>query len=305
MFLSLSSFLNAGTAYTSVTLSGRLVTLGYGLFILICIATFTAETATALISKSLVKKAGTIEDALEASKKICYSSGMKTEVEQRYPRMKQLGISLDTDIADDFILAQEAGKCDYSIVGERWVDDFWERGEYCNFAFIGTTILSFPAGYYVSEELRPYISWSVSHERSAGAWSKVEMEYETKTLCRSTADAEGDSDGNIRLNANDMLGAFLVFLIALVFASFIRCCEFACCGPSEEDKELRNELQTDAKNLEATLESSANRVIHRHSDDTSEKTLGHVVELDETRENVLDRATRSDQTEEETRHAAL
>eukprot|EP00930_Biecheleria_cincta_P039767 TRINITY_DN27305_c0_g1_i1.p1 TRINITY_DN27305_c0_g1~~TRINITY_DN27305_c0_g1_i1.p1 ORF type:complete len:626 (+),score=81.02 TRINITY_DN27305_c0_g1_i1:54-1931(+) len=293
MYLSVSSFVNAGTAYTSVTLSGRVTSVGYGLFILISIATFTAETASALISKSLVQKAQTIEDVLEASASICYSAGMKTMLEKKYPRVKQLGVPMDTAVGADFASAIVDGKCSYAIVGELWMDGLWERGDHCNLTLAGSAILSFPTGYYVSEELAPYIAWAVSRERAVGAWAKVQNEYQTKSLCDSSA-ASGDHEDNSayrRLDARNMLGAFLVFAGCLVVASFIRCFEIACCGFSEEDKELTNELKADAEQLKQTIELGASASVALGD---AVRRRDHIVHDDETKDNVSYHASNSD-----------
>jgi len=53
VYLSMSSAISAGVCFTPVTTSGRLVSLGYSIFILFATASLTAETASRLIQKKI------------------------------------------------------------------------------------------------------------------------------------------------------------------------------------------------------------------------------------------------------------
>jgi len=281
LYYAISSFVNQGVAYTSVTLSGRIMAIGYGLFILICITSFTAETANFLISSSLRSQYNSVDDVLEAKLRICYSLGMQEMLEGRHPSMKQFGVPIDAAAGSVFGELMTNGTCEYGIIGEQWMDDSWELGEFCNLQFIGTPILVLPIGYWVSDDLRSLLGWSVAVESSAGTWGEVQRRFEKEGHCaengrrlnshmpgkesaqdaarvrrleKSDASSISATSGPNRLGSRQMMGAFLVPAICGVIASLIRVFELCWCGLDKEDKDLLCQMEDGAlKELSAVV----------------------------------------------------
>jgi len=146
MYLAMSS-MYSGICFKPVTVSGRLVALGYGTFIVIVFASFTAETASYVIMKQMEKTIDSLEAALRNGNSICFSTGMSLMAETKYDRFAKLGVEIDSFYFSEYASAMDTGLCDFALVANRLLTDECERGESCNFKIVGGPVLSFPVGY--------------------------------------------------------------------------------------------------------------------------------------------------------------
>jgi len=303
VYLSITSLSGASVSYTSVTMSGRIMAVGYGIFILVCIASFTAETASFLIAKKMTSQYGSITEVLAEGKTVCFPSGMQRLIEAKLPSMKQLGVPLLETGGVSYIEAMEAGTCDYSIIGEYWLAPEWSAGRYCNYNFIGRSVISFPVGFWASDALRPLLGWAVAHVHTLGAWQEEESSLQAATVCEaedtglarrlwapspkgglstprrlkagagaagsggSVASYGSSESGPKRLGASHMLGAALIPAICLVIAAFVRIFESCVCGIAEEDRCLAQEAGADAKHFVHVAESDAMTFVHNVKED--------------------------------------
>jgi len=167
-----------------VTVSGRLVALGYGTFIVIVFASFTAETASYVIKKQMEKTIDSLEAALRNGNSICFSTGMSLMAETKYDRFAKLGVEIDSFYFSEYASAMDTGLCDFALVANRLLTDEWERGESCNFKIVGGPVLSFPVGYWVSHDLYRRIGWAATTQCSSGNWGKIQNEFKTQSICK-------------------------------------------------------------------------------------------------------------------------
>lgn len=269
LYISTTRFLNAEKTFQATTKSGRLIMVGYGIFVLIAIASFTAETASFLIQEKEQTEVTSIEAALGRSATICYSVGMQRLLESRHPRMKQRGVPVDSSAFEDFVDRMSSGQCKYSVVGELWPDISWEKGDHCNFKFLGSTILDFPTGYWVRDDLRNRFNYGVAGLRARGALGEVEMNYRTLSICKEHSsrflqasdhreakvvsnakiDRRLQSDATVGetqdkpaerepMWAHHMYGTACILGFCIALAVIIRIGEMCCSGISVHDKEL-------------------------------------------------------------------
>merc|ERR1712224_339403 len=111
-----------------------------------------------------------------------------------YPSLRQHGVPLSAPMeqwnkyngTSDIIAAMENGTCEYSVAPSMLMDAIWSSAEACDLKFIGEPVSSTPVGYYVTEELRPLISWAVASRRTHGKWIEVERDFGVVYACDHT-----------------------------------------------------------------------------------------------------------------------
>jgi len=299
LYLAMSSFVNAGVAFNAVTVSGRLMSVGYGLFILICIASFTAETATVLISKAVSTKFENIEDVLKGREKICYAGGMRAMLEAKHPAVRQLGVVFDNFQTEAIVELLNNGTCSYALIGELWMQEAWAAGQHCHLQFVGSSVLEFPTGYWVSQEFQRLLGWGVALKRSEGLWSEMQRKFAGDSHCsderrrRLQASQDDDaSDGRqsprllktaggaaaAKMGAGDsqhlgiehMIGVILIMAFIFVMATLIRCFELFVC-PEPEDKEVEHIIGGQL----ASVRAIANKLTHK-DDAATAKTVAEI-----------------------------
>eukprot|EP00928_Gymnodinium_smaydae_P030441 TRINITY_DN22645_c0_g1_i3.p1 TRINITY_DN22645_c0_g1~~TRINITY_DN22645_c0_g1_i3.p1 ORF type:complete len:683 (+),score=65.36 TRINITY_DN22645_c0_g1_i3:294-2051(+) len=183
-YMSAHGFVSAASNFAAVTPSGRIMSLGYGFFILLSIASFTAETASFLISENMNSDFyDNLDDVIAAKQRVCYPLAMQSLVEAAYPALVALGVKTDSASGPDFAEHVLNGICAYAIVGETWLDSYHEAGEYCGLQIRGSPILSFPVGYWVKEDLRTMFGWGVARQRSLGSWAKIQQQFSVQSVC--------------------------------------------------------------------------------------------------------------------------
>lgn len=286
IYLALSSFANAGVAYSAVTPSGRIVALGYALFILICIASFTANLASDLIrGEYKATRIRSIEDALNARKRICYVDTIAGPLEQRFPRLVSLGSPLlsATHFLENFTTAYEDGSCEYGIMGEHQVEILWASDRLCDVVLIGGQLLLFPLGFYGSHYVAPWMHRGVAKMRLDNAWEKVDKSWPRATSCANANAAPmrllsevgtGSREhfrgrrrlrsGNVvseehaeptehvqqQFTPDDMWGACVLFFTILVLAFMVRAGEWIYNGRlGKTDLEIMAEVRIEARKL--------------------------------------------------------
>jgi hypothetical protein len=114
----MSGILGASSTHECVTVEGRILNLGFGLFILSFITYFTGTIAASLIVEKQ-GEVGSVEDAIELRMTICVLQALTPALRAKYPTMKYHVMPSTPSLLD----GMEAGECDAALMGRAYFED--------------------------------------------------------------------------------------------------------------------------------------------------------------------------------------
>ena len=92
VYLTWHGLFSGGPQNSPGTFPARLSQLGFGVFIMITVATYTANLATILVSNTKENAISNIDDAMAEQMTICMLSALIKEAETKYPTAKLVGL---------------------------------------------------------------------------------------------------------------------------------------------------------------------------------------------------------------------
>jgi hypothetical protein len=254
------------------------MSIGYGVFVLIAIASFTASTTTYLISKATTSKHSDIEDVLAGHEFICYAGGMREILEMLHPKIKKYGVRFQNLEVETIIEVMRNGTCKYAVVGELWLQGAWQAGRHCDLKFVGSPIMTFPTGFWVNAELVPLMGWGIAQQRSEGQWAEAYSTFVGASKCQSNSrrlatkqqahsdDGWWDSgddmfsdNGDNRLGIENMIGVLLIIMAFFLLALLVRFVELTIC-PKPEDKEVEQILGKEVGQILGTEDKEVEQI---------------------------------------------
>ena len=118
-YLSYIGLASGGPQNAPVSFPGRVAQLGYGFFIMVILASYTANLATILVAKSQSAGIQSIQDAIDKQLTICVLSAVQPELTAKYPQAKLAGFDLDRRIWREL----QKGSCGAAIMSVEAIDD--------------------------------------------------------------------------------------------------------------------------------------------------------------------------------------
>jgi len=215
-FESIVSFLSQGLSYSPETLSGRLFAVGYGFFILVCGASYTANLASILITQKGLM-VSSLEEALRQGKTVCYYTGTSKILKDKFPGLEKYGVPVNdmrqipTELADH--------RCWAAIMAEDWLWTSHAARDLCSYQITPEVLLSVPAGYWVSDKLADVVSWQVANETVHGTWERVSASAFRQSMCTATDVA------NTALEVHHCIGVMAVVGVFFILAALLRAWE--------------------------------------------------------------------------------
>jgi hypothetical protein len=215
IYESIASFLALSLTYSPETMSGRLFAIGYGFFILVCGASYTANLASMLIAQK--DTINTVDGALRLHWDICYYTGTQQSLLDRYPGLEQFGVPFQN--MQDVPKALSNGTCQGAIMAPNWLRTEQAQGRLCDFQLAPEVVLSVPVGFWVSKRVEKAISWQVANETVGGLWDHVRNDASRPSLC-----AQEPVD-NTSLTVEHCLGVLMIVAGFFVLALIVRVTE--------------------------------------------------------------------------------
>eukprot|EP00931_Biecheleriopsis_adriatica_P076731 TRINITY_DN50412_c0_g1_i1.p1 TRINITY_DN50412_c0_g1~~TRINITY_DN50412_c0_g1_i1.p1 ORF type:complete len:631 (-),score=83.57 TRINITY_DN50412_c0_g1_i1:485-2377(-) len=125
-YMGLLSLVGAAPAYTTVTLPGRLITMGLGIFVLLAVGAYTANLATFLLTSRLEVGITSVAQAVDNQISICIASTVKDEAVSKFPPLSPLLVEVNF-----YKCAQEihAGRASAAIMSQTELDKMY-AGEF-------------------------------------------------------------------------------------------------------------------------------------------------------------------------------
>lgn len=119
MYLGFLSLMGGASAYRAGSLPSKIITLGFQLFLVIVMASYTANLASLLVVKNVQTGVNSIYDAIEVGLVVCVPEAVKRTVLLNYPALKTHVFGGSTT---DFARLMHAGKCDAAVIHSKRIE---------------------------------------------------------------------------------------------------------------------------------------------------------------------------------------
>eukprot|EP00281_Chroomonas_sp_CCMP1168_P003090 CAMPEP_0206255184 /NCGR_PEP_ID=MMETSP0047_2-20121206/24106_1 /ASSEMBLY_ACC=CAM_ASM_000192 /TAXON_ID=195065 /ORGANISM="Chroomonas mesostigmatica_cf, Strain CCMP1168" /LENGTH=788 /DNA_ID=CAMNT_0053681555 /DNA_START=61 /DNA_END=2427 /DNA_ORIENTATION=- len=244
LYFSFSGYVAGGSQNAAASVPGRLATIGFGWFVLITLASYTANLATILVKRSSVNGGiNSIQDALDQNLKICGPIAVQGQLEALYPqarwvwhvgtgdatrlmwsgecdcavsyqqsikRMKS-GVNNIQDCANPNLTPEES-QCLLDENGQP------SRTRDCVFTQVGPLVMSIGLSFPVSETWLHAMSHGMLRELNTGAFEQARQQFEELIPASACprVDPSAEFEETDSLPASSMYGTLLVSCIFMV-----------------------------------------------------------------------------------------
>ena len=149
LFLALKGLITGGIDQEPKTTPGRLVVLGFGFFVLVTLASFTANTAAFLIGQHTTFEVNSITASLAAGHKICVPQLQQKMALMKYPALATNMVTA-TD-ARDVLKKLRDNECQAALGSAKWL----HLAQMCGWTVVGDVELQEMIGFYAAAPLAP------------------------------------------------------------------------------------------------------------------------------------------------------
>lgn len=221
-------YVSGGPATEPNTIAGRLINIGFGLFIVVSIAMFTAKLTSNLVVDAGHSGVSSLQAALENGKPVCLLAAIEAAMAAKYPLLRKL--ALPNKNAREVLAAMDAGLCAHAVLSE----DAWRFAQsstlasgspaHCNKVRVGGSVFSVDNAMPVREALQFPLSWAITKQLEQGIYEEEVLVAHNRYLrpnrCAAIAQAEGLSESlGLELMAGPMLCSVFCTTIAIAIVA--------------------------------------------------------------------------------------
>jgi len=211
IFKGLESMFGGSSTFAAHTLGGHISHLGFGFFILLIIASYTANLASLLVvSKAISTDIGGMDDILSRSWKVCTTGSFKTQLENLFPETVAANTFVTVD-SRTAAMASIGTSCEAAAVRLQDVQEQQASGGFCNIVQVGPALMYTGDGIPASSRIFRSLQWAFTDSTNGGIGVELEKE-QPSSACE---DDGAGSDEEQSLTIDNMLGVFVVSLGAL------------------------------------------------------------------------------------------
>lgn len=215
----LLGLVSGGVQIAPSTTSGKILVLGFSIFLTIVLASFTANTASFLVAKAVAAQTvANLDDALSKGVTLCASSGSSINdlLTTLYPKFPNYVTYRDEQI--DCLTDIDSETVKYGVASEIVFGISRGQGNLCNTQTIAQPLLNFPTGWFASEGVYQALAEAIAVEKSKGTWDKIASSLFHSDGCSQDSSTVNDQS---QLQPENLAGTCLIllffFIVALVF----------------------------------------------------------------------------------------
>jgi glutamate receptor, ionotropic, invertebrate len=225
LYFKIISFLGGAPVHVPETPQGRVISTSFGFFILVIVASYTANLASFLVIQSVHGQFDSIETGVQMGVKFCGQAALQSTIVAQYPQLARIYIPKKNTIAA--LHAMEEGECGAAIVSKNDLD-YARRGRglsegedvtvHCNKVQVGDVVFSLGNGLPVSPDMHRAVSWATVHYATMYPYfldaEKAKNTFLNPFVC--TADSGVSSAGKLTLI--DLGGVMVITICGVLFA---------------------------------------------------------------------------------------
>lgn len=200
LYLGFGSLMSGGSMFSASSMSAKIVTLGFQLFLVITMASYTANLASILVVANVKSGVNGIDDAIDMGLVVCVPAAVERTVVLNYPSLKTYIFGGSTT---DFARLMHAGLCDATIIHQKRIDQLHsgeihdidckavadgdlteEEGmcvngkggaprDDCSMLRVGDSIFNVPVAFPIrpgDTNLLTALSWALTDAQRSGEW---------------------------------------------------------------------------------------------------------------------------------------
>jgi hypothetical protein len=219
IYFAILGCVSGAIAHRPRSTSARIFMIGYGFFILIVLASFTANTATFLVASADQPLLENLEDAIKQNKKMCVLHSIADSLVDQTPRVA--GILIRKVDMSSLFKGLEDGECDLLVEPQDSLIWYQSKQKFCDYVSVGKPVLSIPEVFPVRDGLSNSLSWAITDERISGGMAKALMKYPKPVNQCPSSEVRLEED--LQLKPLDMLGTIIVVVMCSLVAFTWRC----------------------------------------------------------------------------------
>ena len=199
------------------------VTLTWSFFVLIVIASYTANLAAFLSQKKAMHNIVSVEDCIKKNCSFCHhtSSSIRTVITNKYPSFKRFH-EIDMDSLHEVPIALSNDMCDI-YVESRHTWDFNEQlwGK-CETMWLGDVSFAFKVGWPVSATLSESVTFWLGVGLENGVLDTSLHKYKPLYRCDEGVDRNDVDDSTEQIGVKSMTGPLLLLGAGIAFGIFYK-----------------------------------------------------------------------------------
>lgn len=180
----------------------KLLNLGFGIFILVMICSYTANLTALMVADISKSSIGDIDDVLDRRLRVCMFSASRTPLVGRYPQLT--GLIHIFEKVGPTLQAMDDGVCDVAIISKQQLDAVHAGSatgddRHCNKIAVGQPVMVIRNSWPVRPELQHAMSWSLNILLQNGEYRRIERQameqYLPPSICKSAKDVAEKGEG--------------------------------------------------------------------------------------------------------------
>jgi len=197
----------------------RSVALSWSLFVLVIIASYTANLAAFLGQEKVILEIKDLNDCLRKDCLVCYNrmKVLEDTLSSFYPALRKQPVESVWALIDKL----EEEECDAILMSEYQWDLTAQLWRECETIFTGQSVMTFNVAWPMSHFLSQSFSYWISKSLEEEGFERVLDEYRPTQKCNSRLDLEIEDD-NPQLDVASMTGPLIFLAIGLVFGIFLK-----------------------------------------------------------------------------------
>jgi hypothetical protein len=203
----------------STSFAGRLVTIGYAVFGLLFLTSFTATTAATMLAGQMqVASLETLDDVLATGGNLCLRSALRSSFVLRYPAFETRIVVGET--GEELLDLMDSGQCVAAVI----MSDSWDKliarnPQHCDKILVGASLLNRAFAMPVSDKYVVPMSYLIAKLVTAGTYATYAQEYKAAQIgppsCDDAGDIEADEEvDSLVMDMYDLASPFLITFCA-------------------------------------------------------------------------------------------
>jgi len=233
LYQTIMHIVSAGPVCQPASASGRIVNVAFGLFVLLCLAAYTANFTAHMVERAQIMDIQTVDDLLKQQARVCILDQIDDLVAAAYPALKARDLIVTCGTGNlsrsplscvhawgdqsEQLRAIDEGDCDAAIDSEEALQTALEREEHCGKTLAPTTVLEIvESNPMLPGILSRALSYQLTQIRIDGTLRQLQNNYRKGRKCKDVGVAAQ------HLDFTSMSGAFAILFTGIFVAWLVK-----------------------------------------------------------------------------------
>ena len=200
--------------YNPLSNAGKLLKLSYVMFMILFMATYTANLASILVSSQSKVEFSSLEDVIDSSVKICVPAVLLTKLSLLYPKLQPLAVPTGFE---DVMDAMGLGVCRAGISYD--AINAVKSSKHCNKVEVGSPVVTLPVSILAQPFLAQAINAAIEAQVGPGLTEQIRVKYINQYMFDQKIEpcmVNMNGTDNSKLNIVAMAGLFSLLGIVIL-----------------------------------------------------------------------------------------